>query len=377
MGFKTLNGKTDLTYEEIYEGYANGKSRLPMILKDIQENREPFAAIANGAGIDIKRRRTGGGNATNVSGLGKTVSNPVAKLVSYSRYTDLITNYSNPVAAFDSPPSRKYIDIDVNGFAKEPFDLLDFISGINNAEQVKNAGRGLVGRAAKFQEVGSRSLIRNITQEIIPETQDFDVRALNNDRIGGGGSTGEAHGADLGLSDLVDVKSEALIVGVTGESFDFAADSDLTTNIDGLGGAIVDFGSGVLSAERAVLVGNSQLNLERSQRDALFLKGGQIALRSQDLGGTIEITEANTVLGFPGATAENIIVGATLASASVAPTGSAAIELGADSVDRLTNIRYGTFQFATARIFNSINDANPVAVVLHPDLLSDLIRNNP
>ncbi len=37
MGTITLNAREDLTYEEIYEGYANGKSRLPKIIKQIEE----------------------------------------------------------------------------------------------------------------------------------------------------------------------------------------------------------------------------------------------------------------------------------------------------------------------------------------------------
>jgi len=373
MGFKTLNARTDLTYEEIYEGYANGKSRLPKILKDIQENREPFASLANGAGVDIKRRRTGGGNSTKVSNIGITTSNPVAKLISYARYSSLIANYAGAEAAFSTPPSRKYTDIDVNGFAKEPFDLIDFVAGVNNSQQTKNAGRGLVGRAAKLRADGSLSVVRDITQEIVAETQNFDVRALNNDRIGGGGATGEVHGVDLNLPDLIDVRSEAMLVGVTGESFDFATDEDLGVNVDGLGGATLEFGGGVLSAARALLVGNSQIIQDKAKRQALAQKGSQVVLRSQDLGGTIDVTEANTVLGFAveGAT------GATLGSASVSPTGSELVELDAASIDRLTNIRYGTFQFGVVRILNSINDTNPVAVVLHPDLLSDLIRNNP
>jgi len=375
MATRTINARTDLTYEEIYDGHANGKSRLPKILKDIVEDRDPFASLAEGSGIDIKRRRTSGGNSQNASNVGVTVtdSDIVAKLISWTRFNSLLSNYDGINPVYNTPPSQNFTDIDVRGLIKEPFDLLDQVSGVNRAYQTKNAGDGLVGRAAKLKEDGSRSSVRDITQIIVSDTQNFNVREFNNDRIGSGGITGEVHGVDVGIQDLVDVKSEALVIGNTGESFDFSSDEELAADIDNQGGATAEFGDGTLSVERTLLQGNAQFDLDRSKRSALYQRFSQVALRSQDLGGEVDITDGNTPLGL-GAT---VVVGATVGSASIAATGQEVINLGAASVDRLTNIRYGTFQFGTVRVFNSINDSNPVAVVVHPDLLADLIRNQP
>jgi hypothetical protein len=99
---------------------------------------------------------------------------------------------------------------------------------------------------------------------------------------------------------------------------------------------------------------------------------GQIAIRSQTLGGEVDITEASTELGLGIQT----VNGATVGSAGL--TGEeTVIELDASAVDRLTNIRYGTYQFGTLRVYSSINDASPVAYFVHPDFMDDLVANNP
>lgn len=376
----TLNTKTDLTYEEIYEGYANGKSRLPKILKEIEAGTGNFATLANAAGIDILRRRTIGGNSTNVSQIGQTApSDPVAKLISVAHYNSLIANYDGDsnAASFSTPPSRKYTDIDVRGLTKEPFDLIDLVAGTNNSEQVRGSGDGLSPRAAKLAADGSRVVIRDVTQVIVSDTQAFDVRALSGDRIGGGGNTGEVHGVDVGIQELVDVRSEAIAIGLTGSSFDMTGDPAMSVDIDNQGAADVSFPSEVLDDSRIIELANASMvaggQQDGSKRGAYTKFSAQMAIRSQDLGGEVDITEANTVLGLGTQT----VVGATVGSAALAATAQEVIDLGSASVDRLTQIRYGTFQFGTLRVFTSINDAAPVAIVLHPDLLSDLISNNP
>ena len=162
MATVTLNAREDLTYEEIYEGYANGKSRLPKILKQIEAGVGTFSTLAESTGVDILRRRTVGGNSTNVTNIGQTASSdPVAKLISFDRYSTLIANYNGIDGVYETPPGRRHTDIDVRGLTKEPFDLLDMVAGVNFSEQVKNAGDGKVGRAAKLTEDGSRSLVRS------------------------------------------------------------------------------------------------------------------------------------------------------------------------------------------------------------------------
>ena len=372
----TLNAKTDLTYEEIYEGYANGKSRLPKILKEIEAGTGPFSVLANAAGIDILRRRTVGGNSTDVSQIGQTdPSDPVAKLIGITHYNSLIANYdgSSNDSAFSTPPSRKYTNVDVRGLTKEPFDLLDLVAGINFSEQVKNAGDGRVGRAAKLRADGSRVVVRDITQIITSDTQDFDTRAFQGDRIGGGGNTGEVHGVDVGIQELVDVKSEALVIGNTGVSFNMATDGAMTVNVDGQGANDIGWPAEVLDDLRIIEIANAEANIDRSKRGAFTKFGRQMAIRSQDLGGSVVVSEPETVLGLTNQT----VTGATVGSASVGSTAQESILLGSASVDRLTQIRYGTFQFGTLRVFTSINDTSAVAIVLHPDLLSDLISNQP
>lgn len=367
MAIRTLNAKTDLTYEEVYEGHANGKSRLPKILKEVQDAGESAnKTLADTTGINILRRRTGGGNAENVTGLGLFVADPVAILISATRYDALIAGYQ-PLGA---QPSQNFIDADVRGVTKNPFDLLDQVSGIDNSDQVEGSGNKLSTRAAKLKDEGSNQVIRNFT-EITSEDR-IDVRAKFGDRVGGGGATGEVHGVDLGIQDLIKADSEAIAIGNTGASFDMSNDTGMTADIDNRGLAVITYPSAVQTDAQVIATTNAQLNLDRSlgKRDSAFKFGAQIALRSQDLGGEVDISEANTELGL----GVQVVAGATVGSAGL--TGeNTVIDLGAAALNRLTNIVYGTYQFGTLRMFNSINDASPVAYIVHPDLLSDLVNN--
>ncbi len=359
----TINAKTDLTYEEIYEGHSNGKSRLPKILKDIEAGTGPMSVLAeSSAGISILRRRTGGGNATNVSGIGVTVADPVAALISAANYDTLLAAY-DPLGEH---PSQNFIDADVHGVVKNPFDLIDFVSGIDNSDQLKGSGDALATRAAKLKARGSNVVIRNFTEKIAASDQSYDVRAKFGDRVGGGGATGEVHGVDQGIAGLLITDSQAIVVGATGETFDMSNDTTMTVDIDNAGADAVVYSSAVLTKGAVIAETNSQLRAGRA-----VSIGEQIALVSDGLGaaGEVDVTSSNTELDFGVATA----VGATVGASSVSITGETVIELSDSAVDTRTNIRYGTFQFGVLRVFTSINDASPVAYILHPDLLSDLV----
>jgi hypothetical protein len=209
----TLNAKTDLTYEEVYEGHANGKSRLPKILKDIQAaDVSPAQTLADTTGIEILRRRTGGGNSTNVANVGVSVADPVAMLISATNYDALLAGYD--VAG--GQPSQNFIDVDVHGVVKNPFDLIDFVSGIDNAGTTLSSGNQLATRAAKLEDTGSLQVTRNFTEFIPPSTAaGYDMRAKYGDRIGGGGATGEVHGVDQGIPGLITTDGQAILIGAT------------------------------------------------------------------------------------------------------------------------------------------------------------------
>lgn len=359
----TINTKTDLTYEEIYEGHSNGKSRLPKILKDIEAGTGVFATLAgSAAGIDILRRRTGGGNSTDVSGIGVTIADPVASLISAAKYDSLIAGYSPE----DGEPSQNFIDADVHGVVKNPFDLIDFVSGIDNSDQLQGSGNSLSTRAAKLKDQGSNVVIRDFTERIAAADQDYDVRVKFGDRVGGGGATGEIHGVDQDIPGLLATDSQAMVVGATGETFNMASDTDLDVEVDNSGIDNVVYSSAVLTKSQVIAETNSQLSAGKATTT-----GEQIALVSDGLGaaGEISVTGENTELDFAFGTA----VGATVGASSVSITGETLIELSDNAVDTRTRIRYGTYQFGTLRIFTSINDASPVAYILHPDLLSDLV----
>ena len=359
---RTINAKTDLTYEEIYEGHANGKSRLPKILKDIAAGTGPFSVLAESStGISILRRRTGGGNSTDVSGIGVTVADPVAALISAANYDTLLAAYT----PLGHQPSQNFIDADVRGVVKNPFDLIDFVSGIDNSDQLQGSGDALATRAAKLKAQGSNVVIRNFTEKIAASDQSYDVRAKFGDRVGGGGATGEIHGVDQGIADLLITDSQAIFIGATGETYDMSGDTGLSVDMDNSGIDSVVYSSAILTKAEVIAETNSQL----SAGEAISV-GEQIALRSSGLGaaGEIDVSEANTVLDFTAVTT----VGATVGASSLS-TGDTVIELDAAAVDAQTNIRYGTFQFGVLRVFTSINDASPVAYILHPDLLSDLV----
>ena len=253
MGTLTLNARTDLTYEEIYEGYANGKSRLPKFIKQIEAGLLPLAETT---GIDIKRRRTEGGNAETIGNVGQTDSTVVAKLISASRWTSLIAGYSGPGSGFVTPPSFNLQTVKVRQVIKEPFDLIDQVAGINFAIQVGGAAtetNPLTGRETKIQEKGTGIRIREIdTRAPAGSTADIDVRDFfPNDRIGGGGATGEVHGVDQGIPELIRAESEGRAVGNSTATYDLSGGDDNLFTFDFGESANVDvvFAKAVLKAQ--------------------------------------------------------------------------------------------------------------------------------
>jgi hypothetical protein len=360
MATITLNAKTDLTYEEIFEGHANGKSRLPKILKEIQAGS---STLADTTGIEILRRRTGGGNAENPTGVGVTVSTPVAILLSATRYDTLMAGYGE---GWGDQPSQSLIDADVRGVTKNPFDLIDMVSGIDHADQVEGSGNALSTRLAKLKEQGSNSLVRDFTEYIPLSNQEYDVRAKFNDRIGGGGATGEVHGVDVGIPGVITTDSQAIFIGATGETFDMSNDTTFSVDVDNAGIDAVTYTSAVQTRAEVIAETNSQI----ASGEASSL-GTQIVLRSTLLGtaGEIDVSEANTELDFTAVTT----VGATAGQSSTGTTGDFTISLDDTAVDTVTHIRYGTYQFGTLRVFTSINDTDPVAYIIHPDLMDDLV----
>lgn len=371
----TINSRNNLTYEEIYESYANGKSRLPKVLKDIEAgvasgNPESFTGKANSDGVEIKRRRTGGGNAENTAGLGLTSQPTIARLLSAARFDALISGYSPS----GGQPSQNYIDADVRGVTKNPFDLIDFVSGILNSDQLKGSGNALATRAAKLKSDGSNQVVRNFTEAIQASDVNYDVRAKFGDRIGGGGATGEVHGEDVNIPDLIATDAQALVIGATaGTGYGMNLDTTLGVDVDNSGVDSVVYPAATLTVDEVAAETNPQLS--SGEAGAAAPGGAQIALRSSELGaaGEVDVTEANTVLGFPVATA----VGSTVGNAGLDADNTVIDLTGGTFTNVQVNIRYGTYQFGTLRVFTSINDAEPVAYILHPDLVDDLIANNP
>jgi hypothetical protein len=404
MGTITLNAREDLTYEEIYEGYANGKSRLPKIIKQIEEGA---LSLAESTGIDIKRRRTEGGNAETPGNVGQTNSTVAAKLISASRWTSLIAGYVGPGSGFVTPPSFNMQTVNVRQVIKEPFDLIDQVAGINFADQIPGAAsetRELSGREVKIQEKGTGVRIREIdTRAPAGATADIDVRDFfPNDRIGGGGATGEVHGVDQGIPELIRAESEGRAVGNSAATYDlsggddnlFTFDFGETVNVD------VVFTKAVLTAQEVanaindrvdeVKAGLTAAQVEQGEffgipvndQVAIIEADGTLALHTRNRGGlnpeasqpsAIVILTANTVLGF---TVGDNTVGATVGSVD-GVFEQTVVDLDPDAQQTRTTLRYGTAQFGVLRIVgttNGLDEATASAFIVHPDFLEDLIN---
>ena len=406
MGTLTLNARTDLTYEEIYEGYANGKSRLPKFIKQIEEGLLPLAETT---GIDIKRRRTEGGNAETIGNVGKTDSTVVAKLISASRWTSLIAGYVGPGSGFVTPPSFNLQTVNVRQVIKEPFDLIDQVAGINFAVQVGGAAtetNPLTGRETKIQEKGTGIRIREIdTRAPAGSTADIDVRDFfPNDRIGGGGATGEVHGVDQGIPDLIRAESEGRAVGNSAAGYNLAAGDDNLFTFDFGESVDVDvvFAKAVLTAQEVVEAINdrveevkagltpAQINegqffgIPVNDQVAIIEADGTLALHTRNRGdlnapgkefgkSEIFIVLANTVLGF---TVGDNTVGATVGDVD-GVFEQTVVDLDPDAQQTRTTLRYGTAQFGVLRIVGTTNGlvaATASAFIVHPDFLEDLIN---
>lgn len=394
MGTLTINAKTDLTYEEIYEGYANGKSRLPKIIKDIEDGN---VALAESTGVNILRRRTQGGDSTNVTNIGQTDTNVVAKLISAARWTSLIAAYTGPGAGFVTPPSFNMQTVNVRAVVKNPFDLIDQVAGVNNANQTSGAASNtLTGREAKLQELGTGVRTRNIDFRA-PDgaTADIDVRDyFANDRIGGGGATGEVHGVDLSIPEVIKADSEGRAIGASAATYDLTSATALNFK---LGATLspevtVVFEAAILTKQEVVNAINAAVAAAQIANPGaveftgepvnddvcIVVAGGPLELHSRNRGLNGEsgllITNDNATLGF--ASADNVAAGATAGQVD-GTFEQTIVDLDTLASACRTSLKYGTTQFGVLRIVGTTNGlvaATPSAFIVHPDFLEDLIN---
>jgi len=391
----TLTAKTDLTYEEIYEGYANGKSRLPKIIKDIENGN---VALAETTGVNILRRRTIGGNASNVTNIGQSDTTVVAKLISTARWNVLIAGYSGPDTDYVTPPSYNLQAVNVRAVVKEPFDLLDQVAGINYANQNSGAASEatqLSGREAKIQEKGTGVRIREIdTRAPDGATADIDVRDFfANDRIGGGGATGEVHGVDQDISGIIEAESEGRAVGNTAAPFDLTSATALNFKLGATASPEVtvvfdaradytlqEVCNDVNAAVEAALAANPSAPEFRGipvNDPVCIIVDGTLELHSRNRGDIGEsgllITGDNATLGFT--SADNVASGATVGSVD-GTFEQTIVDLDPTASATRTTLRYGTAQFGVLQIISTTNGlvaATASAYIVHPDFLEDLI----
>jgi hypothetical protein len=402
MASRTLNAKTDLTYEEIYEGYANGKSRLPKIIKQIENGA---VALAETTGVNILRRRTDGGNAQTPGTVGQDSTTVVAKLISAARWDALIAGYSGTGGGYVTPPGYKLQTVNVRQVVKEPFDLIDQVAGINYARQ--NAGaasetRALSGREAKIQEFGTGVRIREIdTRAPAGATADIDVRDFfTNDRIGGGGATGEVHGVDQNIPNILVADSEGRAVGNTagqgsGTDFDLTSATALNFKMGATGETeiavvfeakstwlIADVRTAINAAVDAAQIANPAAPEFKGRpandpvcnivNGALELHTRKRGLEGEDESG-IQITNDNTELGFT--SADDVLRGATVGDVD-GIFEQTVIDLASEASACRTLVRYGTAQFGVLQVVgttNGLTTATASAYIVHPDFLEDLI----
>ncbi len=401
MANLTINAKTDLTYEEIYEGYANGKSRLPKIIKDIENGA---IALAETTGVSILRRRTDGGNAQTPGTVGQDNTTVVAKLISSDRWDALIAGYSGPAGGYVTPPSYNLQTVGVRQVVKEPFDLIDQVAGVNNANQTSGASRNtnsLSGREAKIQELGTGVRIRELdTRAPAGATADIDVRDFfPNDRIGGGGATGEIHGVDQSIPNVLQAESEGRAVGVSAATYDLTSATALNFELGATGGASIEvvfearadytkqevcnaINAAVAAAQLANQDVESFRGIPVNDPVCIIQGGGPLELHTRNRGrlnenggadSGLEITEDNAVLGFT--SADDVVRGATVGDVD-GTFEQTIIDLDSVASACRTTVRYGTVQFGVLQIVGTTNGlvaATASAYIVHPDFLEDLI----
>ncbi len=403
MATLILNAKTDLTYEEIYEGYANGKSRLPKIIKQI-ENGD--VALAETTGVNILRRRTDGGNAETPGTVGQDSTTVVAKLISAARWNTLIAGYTG-LGEFVTPPTYNLQRVNVRQVVKEPFDLIDQVAGVNYSRQVGGAASDqntLSGREAKIQELGSGVRIREIDARApAGATVDIDVRDYYPyDRIGGGG-TGEnvLHDYDANIPEVLVADSEGRAVGNTagqgsGTDFDLTSATALNFKLGATGETeiavvfeakdtwlIDDVRKQINAAVAAAQLANPgapEFDGIPVNDDVCVIIGGALELHSRKRGlqgdgdqSGIQITNDNAELGF--ASADDVLRGATVGDID-GTFEQTMIDLAPEAASCRTLVRYGTVQFGVIQIVGTTNglvDATASAYLVHPDFLADLI----
>jgi len=395
MATVTLNAKTDLTYEEIYEGYANGKSRLPKIIKDIEDGN---VALAETTGVDILRRRTDGGNAQTPGTVGQDNTTVVAKLISAARWDALIAAYTGPGGGYVTPPTYNLQTVNVRAVVKEPFDLIDQVAGVNNSEQTSGSAEATVtGREAKIQELGTGIRLRNFEfRAPAGATADVDVRDFfTNDRIGGGGATGEVHGVDLSIAEVVAADSEGRVIGASAASYDTSGATFLSFKLGATASPeiSVTFDGSTLTKQEvcnqinaAVAAAEAASGASEFDGPGLSVEdpvcviegGGPIELRSRNRGVRGEsgllITGDNATLGLT--SADNVAAGATAGQVD-GTFEQTIIDLDTTASACQTSVRYGTAQFGVLQVVgttNGLTAATASAYIVHPDFLEDLIN---
>ena len=390
----TLSARTDLTYEEICEAYAGGSSRLPKIIKEIENGN---VALAESTGVEIKRRRTVSGNATNVANIGQVDTTVVAKLISAARWNALVAGYSGPGGQFITPPSYNMQTVNVRAVVKNPFDLIDQVAGINYANQARGAGIGvnLSGREAKMQEKGTGARIRDIDfrAPVGGGTADVDVRDYYpNDRIGSGGATGEIHGVDQGIQEVIQADSESVARGNATSPWDLTGNPSIDNNLKfKLAGHQIDAHfreAANVGVQEAVAVINTAVEAEAAanlhkaalQGDssvAIIAANGDIELHSKKRGSSgtaIDINNVNVPMDIDNT--DDVASGATVGDIGGTIYAQAVINLSSAARGAQTTLRYGTCQFGVLQIVgttNGLTAATPSAYIVHPDFLEDLI----
>ena len=398
MAQVTYTAKTDLTYEEIYEGYANGKSRLPKIIKDIENGN---VALAETTGVSILRRRTEGGNAQTPGNVGQDSTTVVAKLISAARWDSLIAGYSGS-GEFVTPPSYNLQTVNVRAVVKEPFDLIDQVAGINYAQQGSGAAANTeTGREAKIQEKGTGVRVREIDfRAPAGATADVDVRDyFANDRIGGGGATGEVHGVDQGISEVLVADSEGRAVGITAGAFPVSltagsigmtfalgatGETEIEVTFDVGSHTAAEIASTINDAVAVAQIRNSDADEFRGVpvddpvavviNGTLELHSRKRGLQGEDTDGSgIQIINDNTPLGLT--SADDVLRGATVGDVD-GTFEQTIIDLASEASACRTTVRYGTAQFGALQVVGTTNGlvaATASAYIVHPDFLEDLI----
>jgi hypothetical protein len=281
--------------------------------------------------------------------------------------------------------------------------LIDQVAGVNYAQQVPGAAsetRELSGREAKIQELGTGVRVREIDfRAPAGATADVDVRDyFANDRIGGGGATGEVHGVDQSIPEVLVADSEGRAVGNTAAPFALSGATFLEFVLGATGETTIgvefearddytleEVCQTINAAVEAAQIANADdpvfYGVPVNDPVCIVGAGGALELHSRprglaggaaDISG-IEITSDNAVLGFT--SADDVLRGATVGDVD-GIFEQTVIDLDPTASATRTTVRYATAQFGALQIVGTTNGlvaATASAYIVHPDFLEDLI----